>query len=169
MKTVLNIFLLLLAVAGCDEEIRIEPASPRRIKMQLNDREIVTSSEFSHALWIPDKGSIHINGFFKNSANPDVEDQFQIYLSAPVIGTNVIPGKDDYRNLVTYAVPLAPAMKQFYSANARLPVSGEVVLTQLDFDKKLVSGTFSAILATNDKTETLKVTHGSFTEIQIIE
>jgi hypothetical protein len=77
MKAVLIIFLLLLAVAGCEEEIPIEPASPRRIKMQLNHGEIVTSSEFTYALWNPDKGSIHIGGIFKNSANPDVEDQFK--------------------------------------------------------------------------------------------
>jgi hypothetical protein len=87
----------------------------------------------------------------------------------PCNRTNVIPGKDDYRNLVSYAIPLAPTMKQFYSANARLPVSGEVVLTQFDFDKKLVSGTFRVILETNDRTETLNISNGSFTEIQIIE
>lgn len=168
MKSVLTIFLLLLAIAACEEEILIEPALPRTIKMQLNHREIITSSYFTSALWIPDKGSIHISGYFKNSTNPDVEDQFLIYLSAPLLGANVIPGREDFKNLVSYAIPLAPA-KQFYSANAFLPVSGEVVLTQFDLDKKLVSGTFDVILATNDRTETLIISHGSFTEIQIIE
>lgn len=169
MKSLFIIFLLLLAVAGCEQEIPIAPASPRSIKMQLNHREIVTSSNVAFALWIPDKGSIHISGYFKNSAKPDIEDQFLIYLSAPIIGTNVIPGDEDYTNLVSYAMPLAPAMKQFYSANARLPVSGEVILTKFDFDKKLISGTFKVILATNDRTETLIISHGSFTDIQIIE
>jgi hypothetical protein len=170
MDRLILVFILGVTFVSCDDGSgpREPVAPPGTFQMKLDGMQRVASSEKigPSAYWDADLGTIQIDAFFANDANPDLYSHFSILLYDAKAGRFDIRGGELIQNVST--VFYNSEFGYSYSAVfADGPLSGLVYIHQLDLVNKFVSGSFKVNLATSDKAQSHSITDGSFTEIPI--
>jgi hypothetical protein len=168
MKAAVFSFLLILVIASCEEGRTLEATPVGGFTIMVNYDQVL-STFYASGRWSAVDGTLLINAIFEIDTSPRTYAECNIGLLHAALGKMQIFGRGDFSSVVGFATTQGSAHQSYHSAYARLPLTGEVILTEFDLENKLVSGIFKATVSTADRSETIIITHGSFTQIPIIE
>lgn len=164
------IFVLLPLLAGCSEA-DVKRAAPGKMLVLVNGEE-KTSTSISATIRsasLAGNPAISIeaafdtpNGNFLIIVSASTHDIFK-----PIdVGEYVVEGEDIPMNYgIIYYSPDGQVSNSFVSFNVGGAQVGKIVLSRVDRERKIVSGTFECVVAHGTTGETITIREGSFTEI----
>ena len=142
-----------------------ELAAPGTIVMELDGVRMESSSrEKPQALYNASSGRVLIVGFFEQPLVPADTSDFAIRIDNATTGIFDLKGGLEYSSdYVLYS--RSPDFYTYYSFQVNALIAGKVVITKMDVDKKLISGTFVTKVSHENGVDVLTINNGSFTDI----